>query len=158
LAAVGEGIGGHVEDAEQNRALTELDLTLFEFPVEELSHRHSNFAFLALLCRVRETTHYTELVGLLQLYELTLASLVVATIAGLVLRRAGPSPTVTNLNQRIVAWWVLCGVTAAAIAGGWYAVLAEFAIVSAAALWELSRLTRTGPAPIVLAIFYYALL
>jgi len=76
-----------------------------------------------------------------------LALLVVATVAGAVLRRRVSSPgaraTVENAWQRIVAWWGMCAVFAAATAVGPLASTALFALLSFLALREFATLTPT---------------
>ena len=49
FSAIAEGIGGHVQYAQQQGAFAEFDFALLQFPVVELSHRASNFALLTLL-------------------------------------------------------------------------------------------------------------
>jgi len=84
---------------------------------------------------------------LLTLLAGTLAALLVATAAGLILRRTVTSErgraTVVNMNLRIATWWVLCGLTAAALLAGRAAVCLLFAIVSSLALREFITLTPT---------------
>jgi phosphatidate cytidylyltransferase len=76
-----------------------------------------------------------------------LTLLVVATVAGAVLRRRVTSPgaraTVENAWQRIVAWWGMCAVFAAATAIGPLASTALFALLSFLALREFATLTPT---------------
>lgn len=76
-----------------------------------------------------------------------LALLVVATAVGAVLRRrvtaAGARATVENAWQRIVAWWGMCAVFAAATAIGPLASTALFALLSFLALREFVTLTPT---------------
>jgi phosphatidate cytidylyltransferase len=76
------------------------------------------------------------------LLSLTLATLVCATAAGQVLRvmvrSDGARATVANVNVRIGAWWVLCGMMGAALALGNAAVVAVFAVLSCLAVVELS--------------------
>jgi phosphatidate cytidylyltransferase len=73
------------------------------------------------------------------------AALVIATVAGQVLRRTARSvstrATVANMNVRIAAWWVLCAVMALALALGEGAVIALFALFSSLALREFMALT-----------------
>jgi phosphatidate cytidylyltransferase len=79
------------------------------------------------------------------LFGLTAAVLVTGTAAGQVLRRTARSEstraTVDNMNERIVAWWALCGLTGLALVLGEGAVLAFFALFSSLALREFVRLT-----------------
>ena len=74
----------------------------------------------------------------------TLAVLVIATIAGLLLRRTVRSDaaraTVANINLRIAAWWVLVGAMAVALVIGDAAVVAFFAVFSCLALGEFCAL------------------
>ena len=72
--------------------------------------------------------------SLWSLLKLTLAALLTATIAGQVLRRFVRSEqaaaTVADVNLRIGAWWVLCGLVGLALTLGQTAAIALFAILS----------------------------
>ncbi|MEO7650741.1 MAG: phosphatidate cytidylyltransferase [Bryobacteraceae bacterium] len=85
--------------------------------------------------------------GLVWLLALTLALLVAASVIGLVLsqrvRTERGRATVSNMNARIVSWWVLCSLMALALAFGDIAVIALFAIFSLLALREFTTLTPT---------------
>jgi phosphatidate cytidylyltransferase len=82
------------------------------------------------------------------LFGLTAAALVTATVAGQVLRRTARSEstraTIANMNDRIAAWWALCGLTGLALVRGETAVLIFFALFSGLALREFVRLTPLG--------------
>ncbi|HLK61942.1 MAG TPA: phosphatidate cytidylyltransferase [Bryobacteraceae bacterium] len=71
---------------------------------------------------------------LTQLFAGTLVALVAGTLVGQVLRRIARSDsaqrTVSNINQRIAVWWVLCAFMAAALVSGRIAVCALFAAFS----------------------------
>jgi phosphatidate cytidylyltransferase len=73
--------------------------------------------------------------------------LVVATIAGLILRRAihteGAKRTIDNLNSRIRAWWVMVIVFGLAIAMGPLATCILFALISFLAMREMITLAPT---------------
>jgi phosphatidate cytidylyltransferase len=77
-----------------------------------------------------------------------LAVLVVATVLGQILRQRVRSDagraTVTNINQRIVAWWIMIGVFAFALAIGDIASVILFGLISFLALREF--ITLTSPA------------
>jgi len=79
---------------------------------------------------------------LAQLLSGTLAALIVGTVMGQVLRRTARTEpvraTVANINARIAAWWVLCGVTALALLLGAGAVCVLFAVFSALGVRELA--------------------
>jgi len=79
------------------------------------------------------------------LLGITLEALVIATVAGQILRRAVRSDraraTVANANLRIAAWWVLCGVVGTATVLGSGVVVAVFAVFSCLAMRELLSLT-----------------
>ena len=81
-----------------------------------------------------------------KLIGLTFAALIVATIIGQILRRTAPSATISNVNTRIAAWWVLCGLTAAALELGELVTLVLFAIFSALALREFAALSQSPTA------------
>jgi phosphatidate cytidylyltransferase len=74
------------------------------------------------------------------------AALVVATALGQVLRRIAPSPTVSNLNARVAAWWVMCAAFLAATLAGDVGAIVLFALVSFLALREFVTLTPTSRA------------
>jgi phosphatidate cytidylyltransferase len=80
----------------------------------------------------------------------TFAALTVATIVGQVLRgaviTAEARRTIQNMNLRIAAWWVLCGLMALALWLGDAAVLALFAVFSLLALREFLSLIPSGHA------------
>jgi phosphatidate cytidylyltransferase len=84
----------------------------------------------------------------------------VSTLVGSVLRLklGSDNLTVTNLNQRILAWWVMVAVATIAIGVGPYATVGLFALCSFFALREFITLTPTKPSDywsLVLA-FYVA--
>ncbi len=76
-----------------------------------------------------------------------LFTLVVATIAGQVLKRRVHSEsgiaTVVNLNQRIAAWWGMCVVFGIAILTAGIGSVVLFGIISFLALREFVTLTFT---------------
>ena len=92
-----------------------------------------------------------------------LAVLAVATVVGRVLARRpgdeGWRATVANLNARIVAWWVMAGVFALAIAGGRRGALLLFAAISYLALREFVTLapTRRGDHRTLFYTFFVAI-
>ena len=75
------------------------------------------------------------------------AVLVLASTVGFVLQRkyaaAGPNLTISNLNSRIKAWWVMVAIMGVAFALGKAGVIVLFAIASLAALREFITLTPT---------------
>jgi phosphatidate cytidylyltransferase len=73
---------------------------------------------------------------------LGLASIVAAVLTA----RAGPplNPTLVNLNQRIIAWWVMVAVIGIAFLFGMAGMIALFAFISFAALREFVTLTHTS--------------
>jgi phosphatidate cytidylyltransferase len=76
----------------------------------------------------------------------TVAVLTIGTAAGQALRctvRSEPArATVANMNVRIAAWWVLCGLTGLALALGEAAVIVLFALFSSLAIREYISLTK----------------
>jgi phosphatidate cytidylyltransferase len=70
----------------------------------------------------------------------TFAVLAVATVAGQLLRLKTGGETVRNMNVRIASWWVLIGLTAAALLAGFAATCVLFAAVSLLALGEFLKL------------------
>lgn len=89
-----------------------------------------------------------------------LAVLIVATVVGEILARRADSEsartTITNLNDRIRAWWVMCGVLALALLTGRTGAAILFAGVSFLALREFVTLapTRHGDHRALLWIFF----
>jgi phosphatidate cytidylyltransferase len=89
-----------------------------------------------------------------------LAVLIVATVVGEVLARRASSDsarsTITNLNDRIRAWWVMCGVLALALLTGRTGAALLFMGVSFLALREFVTLapTRHGDHRALLWIFF----
>lgn len=77
-----------------------------------------------------------------------LGVLVVASIVSFVLSRTikgeAAKPTLKNLNDRIVAWWVMCAVFTATIIVGEYGSVLLFAIMSALALREFGQIIEPG--------------
>lgn len=94
------------------------------------------------------------------LYMGVLGILLVASVIGWVLEMKVKSPkgreTVANMNARIKAWWVMCGVFAAANAGGFMATVFLFGILSFLALREFVTLTptRRGDHKALLFVFF----
>ena len=85
--------------------------------------------------------------GLLTLLGTVFALLVVASIAGWVLGRVMTSEagraTTANVNARIRAWWVMAGVFAATLAGGFTWSILLFGFVSFLALREFVSMVPT---------------
>ncbi len=71
---------------------------------------------------------------------LSLASLTSWTLAR---RSSEPNPTLTNLDERIKAWWVMAALIAGAMLVGPRGVIVLFALVSFAALREFMTLSVT---------------
>ena len=98
-----------------------------------------------------------ELYGL---YLGILALLVVATVVGFYLEWKVTTPrgrdTVANLNARVRAWWLMCGVFAVANLTGTLATISLFALLSFLALREFVTLTptRQGDHRSLLFIFF----
>ncbi|MCM5681794.1 phosphatidate cytidylyltransferase [Schlegelella sp. S2-27] len=84
--------------------------------------------------------------------------LVVATAIGWSLKRrvaaAGPHAAIDNLNARIHAWWVMVGVLAVAFWLGAWGVIGLFALLSAVALREYTRVSAMPPERIVQVLAY----
>lgn len=76
-----------------------------------------------------------------------LAVLVVASVAGSILKRRAKSPgalaTIDNLNQRTTSWWVMSAVFALAVATGGAGSVVLFGFASFFALREFLTLTPT---------------
>jgi phosphatidate cytidylyltransferase len=83
------------------------------------------------------------------LLSVVLGTLIVSSAIGLVInqRVAGESAraVVENLNARVRAWWVMCGVFALAVLTGGIGSLVLFGVISFAALREFITLTPTRP-------------
>ena len=88
-----------------------------------------------------------------------LGVLVVASLAGFVLGRRAPDPTIENLNARIKAWWVMVALVGLAFALGKTGVIVLFALASFAALREFITLTptRRGDHWVLAASFFVVL-
>lgn len=86
------------------------------------------------------------------LLGLTFATLITATAAGQVLRYVvrsdGARTTISNVNVRIGAWWVLCISMGLALAVGGSAVVAVFAVLSVLAVREFVSLLGDGRPPL----------
>jgi phosphatidate cytidylyltransferase len=86
--------------------------------------------------------------GTAWLLGLTIALLLTGTVVGQVLKRKVQSDAaraaVANMNVRVGAWWVLCGVLGVALALGDAAVIGLFALFSFLALREFVTLTPTN--------------
>lgn len=86
---------------------------------------------------------------LLRLGGIIVGLLVVSTAVGVVLaRRPGDErwrATVTNLNDRIRAWWVMAAVFGVALVAGTTATVVLFGLLSFLALREFVTLTPTRP-------------
>lgn len=99
---------------------------------------------------------------ILQLLSGVVALLVLASLIGGVLhlrQRGNPSATITNLNQRIVAWWWMVAVLATCFWLGVGATVLLFAFASLIALREFVTLTptRAGDHWALVASFYLLL-
>lgn len=85
---------------------------------------------------------------MLQLIGGVLTVLVLATVVGLVLSRRVTSDsgraTVSNLNARVRAWWVMCAVLAFTLLTGRGGSIALFGLLSFLALREFVTLLPTG--------------
>lgn len=73
------------------------------------------------------------------------ALLALASAVGFVLARRNPGETVSNLNARIKAWWVMVAVFAVAFAVGKELTIALFALTSFWCLREFLSITPTRP-------------
>jgi phosphatidate cytidylyltransferase len=75
-----------------------------------------------------------------------LGVLLLGTLAGQGLRLGarGASEAVSNLNARVMAWWIMCATLAAAVLIGPYGAIGLFAIVSFLALREFIALAPTS--------------
>lgn len=86
------------------------------------------------------------------------ALLVVATVIGRILawKTGGQSTTVSNLNQRIAAWWVMVALIGIAFLFGLGGVILLFAFASFGALREFVTLTptRRGDHGALAAVFF----
>ncbi|MEA2328750.1 MAG: phosphatidate cytidylyltransferase [Thermoanaerobaculia bacterium] len=82
----------------------------------------------------------------LMLFGGVLALLVVATIAGQLIKLRKRGDVVDNLNARIRAWWVMSAVFALSLLTGGLGSVILFAILSFFALREFITLTPTRPA------------
>ena len=74
---------------------------------------------------------------------LILVLTVASTVAGLLRWRAGATPTLTNLTDRINAWWVMVVVLTIAFLFGMNGLVVLFALISFASLREFVTLTYT---------------
>lgn len=85
--------------------------------------------------------------GLVRLFAIVCGLLAVFTVVGLILRMIvkgeGGRATVANMNARIAAWWIMTGVTAGALLGGFTTTILLFAVISLLALREFITLTPT---------------
>jgi len=76
-----------------------------------------------------------------------LALLIIASVTGRILKRLlrseAQQKTVANLNSRINAWWVMCGIILVALVAGKIASVLLFAFISFLALREFITLTPT---------------
>ncbi len=89
--------------------------------------------------------------------------LVFASVVGYLLERrfasAGPNLTISNLNSRIKAWWVMVALLGAAFAFGKPGVIVLFALASLAALREFITLTPTRQGDhMALAVAFFVVL
>ncbi len=69
-----------------------------------------------------------------------LAFLVAGTLAALILRRGKSAADFADLGPRMASWWVMVGLLALALAGGWQATALLFAAISFLALREFLSL------------------
>lgn len=89
-----------------------------------------------------------------------LSILLAASVIGWILDWRVKSPkgreTVANMNARIKAWWVMCGVFATASVAGYLATVLLFAVLSFLALREFVTLTptRRGDHKALLFVFF----
>ncbi len=88
------------------------------------------------------------------------AALALGTIAGQILKRRartdGARETIANMNQRIMAWWVMCAVFGVAVLTGGVGSIVLFALLSFLALREFITLvdsTRADHRALVIAFF-----
>lgn len=83
-----------------------------------------------------------------QLLGATFAALALGTIVGQILKRRARSEaareTVANMNQRIMAWWVMCVVFGVAVLTGGIGSIVLFALLSFLALREFITLVDSG--------------
>lgn len=91
------------------------------------------------------------------------AALALGTIAGQILKRRartdGARETIANMNQRIMAWWVMCAVFGVAVLTGGVGSIVLFALLSFLALREFITLVNSGRADhrALLIAFFIAL-
>jgi len=91
------------------------------------------------------------------------AALALGTVIGQILKRRARSDsareTVANMNQRIMAWWVMCAVFAVAVLTGGVGSIILFALLSFLALREFITLVDSGRADhrALLVAFFIAL-
>ncbi|HEV2784949.1 MAG TPA: phosphatidate cytidylyltransferase, partial [Solirubrobacteraceae bacterium] len=91
------------------------------------------------------------------------AALTLGTVAGQVLKRrartATARETVANMNQRIMAWWVMCTVFGLAVLTGGIGSIVLFALLSFLALREFITLVDSSRADhrALLIAFFVAL-
>src|ERR1700722_5799059 len=69
-----------------------------------------------------------------------LSILTLGALAAALLPRLRPGRDFTNLQQRVNSWWVMVALLTAALALGWQATLALFALISFLALREFLSL------------------
>jgi phosphatidate cytidylyltransferase len=74
-----------------------------------------------------------------------LAALTLGMATAWILPLVKPGGDFANLRQRIVSWWVMIALLAAALVAGWPAVTALFAVISFIALREFLSLARMRP-------------
>jgi phosphatidate cytidylyltransferase len=74
-----------------------------------------------------------------------LALLTLGALAAVALPLVRPGRDYTNLRQRVVSWWVMVALVAGALALGWQATLALFAVISFIALREFLSLAPARP-------------
>lgn len=84
---------------------------------------------------------------LLRLFAIIFGLLALFTMIGLILRLAvkgeGARAVVANMNARIAAWWIMAGIIAGALLGGFAATIILFSVISLLALREFITLTPT---------------
>jgi phosphatidate cytidylyltransferase len=85
-----------------------------------------------------------------------LAALTLGALAAFILPLLRPKHDYANLRQRVVSWWVMVALLTVAIALGWQATLALFAVVSFIALREFLSLApaRREDRLIILASYF----
>jgi phosphatidate cytidylyltransferase len=83
-----------------------------------------------------------------RLFALVAIFLLIASVAGLILKKTAKSDkgraTISNLNARVVAWWVMVAILAGALWVGFHGMVVLFGLLSFLALREFLTLTPTN--------------